>query len=176
MSNTSVSPVVRGFRQLRDFSAFLLVGTVLALVWANLAPEGYSSFINDAVLPAGNPIANLFAHGKTFSFHFIVNDMFMVLFFGIFGFAWVGSKFGLDLPKPMTMPQTIVLGCVAGIGFTVALFVTAVAVQEMEIAKQYADMLKLGALLSFAAGPIAFVISRLMNVERIEGSPAEAQH
>ena len=95
---------------------------------------------------------------------------------GIFGFAWIGSKFGLDLPKPMTMPQTIVLGCVAGIGFTVALFVTTVAVDVMNIPTATADMLKLGALLSFAAGPIAYLISKLMKVERIEGEPADAPH
>jgi NhaA family Na+:H+ antiporter len=413
---TSVSPIVKGFRQLREFSAFLLAGTVIALVWANLDPGGYDAFISSPLLPAENPIAHLFAHGKDFSFHFIVNDMFMVLFFGIagkevsesflpggalsslkkaampavataggvlgpvavflglafamgiptdiingawavptatdiaycwlfaglifgrahpavtfllvlavlddligmmiiavyytpevhvewlgllaigivicevmrrfgvrsywpyvliggtlswfglhntgvhaalalvpivpfmphaerdaglfetrdahgdtmhdfehffapivdvglftfglanagvvlstesfmgsatwaillalllgktlgiFGFAWLGSKFGLDLPKPMTMPQTIVLGCVAGIGFTVALFVTSVAVQVMSIPQNYADMMKLGALLSFSAGPIAFIISRLMHVERIDGEPAQAHH
>ncbi|MGM0557168.1 MAG: Na+/H+ antiporter NhaA [Myxococcota bacterium] len=412
--------MVKGFRQLREFSAFLLAGTVLALVWANLDPGSYTSFIDDALVNEGDllwPVAELFAHGKAFSFHFIVNDMFMVLFFGIagkevsesflpggalsslkkaampavataggvigpvavflglafamgiptevingawavptatdiaycwlfaglifgrahpavtfllvlavlddligmliiavyytpevhiewlgllalaivvcelmrrfgvksywpyvviggtlswfglhntgvhaalalvpivpfmphaerdaglfelrdehgdtmhdfehffapivdvglftfglanagvvlstesfmgsttwaillalllgktfgiFGFAWIGSKFGLDLPKPMTMPQTIVLGCVAGIGFTVALFVTTVAVQVMEIPQNYADMLKLGALLSFAAGPIAYLISRLMKVERIDtDTPAQTHH
>ena len=99
--------------------------------------------------------------------------------FGIFGFAWVGNKFGLSLPEPMTMPQVIVLGCVAGIGFTVALFVTTVALGtgaiDISQAPHVGDMLKLGALLSFAAGPIAWVLSKVFGVEKIEGEAA-VQH
>jgi NhaA family Na+:H+ antiporter len=94
--------------------------------------------------------------------------------FGIFGFSWVGSKFGFSLPKPMTLPQTLVLGCVAGIGFTVALFVTTVALelapqQGWVLAEGTSDMLKLGALLSFAAGPIAWIMAIMMKVEKIHG-------
>ena len=49
---------------------------------------------------------------------------------GIFLFAFVGTRLGLSLPKPMELKQVVVLGCVAGIGFTVALFVTTVAMQS----------------------------------------------
>lgn len=94
---------------------------------------------------------------------------------GILFFAFVGTKLGLSLPKPMTLKQVIVLGCVAGIGFTVALFVTTVALQsgDADLLAAYAeaktgDMLKLGALLSFAAGPIAFGISKIIGLKRIE--------
>jgi NhaA family Na+:H+ antiporter len=55
---------------LREFSIPLLAGVVLALLWANLAPESYREF----------------DYGKHFgplNFHFLVNDFFMVLFFGI---------------------------------------------------------------------------------------------
>lgn len=94
---------------------------------------------------------------------------------GILLFAFIGTLLGLSLPKPMKLNQVIVLGCVAGIGFTVALFVTTVALQsgEAELLKAYkaagtGDMLKLGALLSFAAGPIAFIIAKVIGMERIE--------
>lgn len=94
---------------------------------------------------------------------------------GILFFAFLGTKFGLTLPKPMNLKQVVVLGCVAGIGFTVALFVTTVALQsgEADMLADYAvnktgDMLKLGALLSFAAGPIAFGISKMIGLKRIE--------
>lgn len=99
--------------------------------------------------------------------------------FGILLFAFVGVKVGLSLPAPMKLPQVIVLGCVAGIGFTVALFVTTVALQSgsSELLEAYrqagtGDMLKLGALLSFTAGPLAFGISKLIKLERID-SPEE---
>lgn len=94
---------------------------------------------------------------------------------GILFFAFVGMKLGLTLPKPMNLKQVVVLGCVAGIGFTVALFVTTVALQsgDAELLAAYSasktgDMLKLGALLSFAAGPIAFGISKAIGLKRIE--------
>ncbi len=93
---------------------------------------------------------------------------------GIFCFAFAGTKLGLKLPAPMNLKQIVVLGCVAGIGFTVALFVTTVALQsgstEMIASFKAAgtgDMLKLGALLSFAAGPIAFAISKAIGLEKI---------
>lgn len=55
---------------LREFSVPLLGGVVVALLWVNLAPESYHHFNHDRIF-------------GPFSFHFIVNDIFMVLFFGI---------------------------------------------------------------------------------------------
>lgn len=55
---------------LREFSVPLLAGVVVALLWANNAPESYHHFNHERLI---GPI----------SFHFIVNDFFMVLFFGI---------------------------------------------------------------------------------------------
>ena len=55
---------------LREFSIPLLAGVVVAIVWANLDPSGYQAF-NTAPLFGG------------LSFHFISNELFMVLFFGI---------------------------------------------------------------------------------------------
>lgn len=94
---------------------------------------------------------------------------------GILFFAFIGTKLGLSLPKPMKLSQVVVLGCVAGIGFTVALFVTTVALTSApkELADSFAqagtgDMLKLGALLSFIAGPIALGLSKVIGLERLE--------
>ena len=53
----------------------------------------------------------------------------------------------------------------AGIGFTVALFVTAVAIGSGKVPTEF-GMLKL-VLLSFAAGPLALVLARSLKVERI---------
>src|SRR5690554_626162 len=91
---------------------------------------------------------------------------------GIFAFSYIGQKMGLSLPAPITMPQVAVIGCVAGIGFTVALFVTTVALsqapaQGWHIDEHTAGMLKLGALFSFAAGPIAWGLSLLTHVKKI---------
>ena len=55
---------------LREFSVPLLSGVVVALIWANLAPEGYHQFLQ---APRLGPL----------SFHFLTNELFMVLFFGM---------------------------------------------------------------------------------------------
>lgn len=55
---------------LREFSVPLLAGVVAALLWSNLGPQSYHSFVHE------RSFAGL-------SFHFITNDLFMVLFFAI---------------------------------------------------------------------------------------------
>ncbi len=55
---------------LREFSIPLIAGVVVALVWVNVDPESYRHFDHARLL---GPL----------SFHFLVNDLFMVLFFGI---------------------------------------------------------------------------------------------
>jgi NhaA family Na+:H+ antiporter len=55
---------------LREFSIPLLCGVILALGWANSAPESYARFLYG---PLFGPL----------SFHFLTNDIFMVFFFGI---------------------------------------------------------------------------------------------
>ena len=55
---------------LREFSVPLLAGVVTALVWANVAPEGYHHFIHDRLW-------------GSLSFHFVTNDIFMAFFFAI---------------------------------------------------------------------------------------------
>ncbi|MFA6499336.1 MAG: Na+/H+ antiporter NhaA [Desulfurivibrionaceae bacterium] len=55
---------------LREFSVPLLAGVMVALIWANLTPEGYHHFNHAPLL---GPL----------SFHFITNELFMVLFFGM---------------------------------------------------------------------------------------------
>ena len=60
----------RRINLLREFSVPLLSGVVVALIWANMAPEGYRQFIHAPLLGPLN-------------FHFLTNELFMVLFFGM---------------------------------------------------------------------------------------------
>ena len=55
---------------MREFSVPLLCGVAAALVWSNLSPDSYHHF-------------NHAARIGSLSFHFLTNDIFMVLFFGI---------------------------------------------------------------------------------------------
>ena len=71
----------RAFQILREYSLFLIGGSITAIVWANTALESYLSFINTSwgnLVIWGQPVAH---HG--ISVHFLVNELFMVFFFGI---------------------------------------------------------------------------------------------
>ncbi len=56
---------------LQEFSIPLIIGVFAALVFANLAPKGYHHFLEWKPLGFGVTL------------HFLINDIFMVLFFGI---------------------------------------------------------------------------------------------
>jgi NhaA family Na+:H+ antiporter len=50
---------------------------------------------------------------------------------GILGFSWLATRFGLAaLPRGVTWPQVVVVGLVAGIGFTMSIFIAALAFRE----------------------------------------------
>lgn len=55
---------------LREFSIPLIAGVIVALVWANLWPESYHTFIEHDII-------------GSLTFHSFVNDIFMTLFFAV---------------------------------------------------------------------------------------------
>jgi NhaA family Na+:H+ antiporter len=82
---------------------------------------------------------------------------------GIFLFTVIACKvFRLELPRGMNMRDLLVLGFMAGIGFTVALFVATVAFPAGEIL----DAAKMGALFSFAAALLSFMVAKPLGVGR----------
>ena len=77
--------------------------------------------------------------------------------------AWAGEKlFGLSVPDGMDYRDVITLGFVAGIGFTVALFVSTAAFDK---ADPNLDPIKMGALLSFGAAIISFIVAKVLGVQ-----------
>lgn len=82
---------------------------------------------------------------------------------GITLFGWFAAKpMGLGLPSGMRIADLFVLGCVAAIGFTVALFVASVAFDGGPVQ----DAAKMGALMSFGAAAIAIVAGIVFRVEK----------
>lgn len=81
---------------------------------------------------------------------------------GIFLMGMLAVKLGFGLPAGMKPRDLWVLGCVAAIGFTVALFVTTVAFP----AGAAQEAAKMGAVFSFAAAAIAIAMGRLLRVEQ----------
>jgi NhaA family Na+:H+ antiporter len=92
---------------------------------------------------------------------------------GITLFTYVGIKmFRFQMPGDMSYRHIISLGTVAGIGFTVALFVSTAAFGQPGPIQ---DSVKMGALGSFLAAPLAILVSRLLNVRpMLEGTQENA--
>lgn len=84
---------------------------------------------------------------------------------GIFIMGWIAAyPMKLGLPEGMGLNDLFVLGCVAAIGFTVALFVASVAFDPGAVQ----DAAKMGALLSFGAAAISLVAGRAMGIRKVE--------
>lgn len=78
--------------------------------------------------------------------------------------GFVATALGFKLPKGMGIRELIVVGCTASIGFTVAIFVSSVAFKAGTVQ----DAAKIGALLSFAAAPLAWMLGKLFKIQKIE--------
>jgi NhaA family Na+:H+ antiporter len=91
---------------------------------------------------------------------------------GITLFTWFAQKvLRLEIPGGMSYRHIITLGAVAGIGFTVALFVSTAAFREPGPIQ---DSVKMGSLMSFGAAIIAFALAKLLGVKPVKpGQAAE---
>lgn len=86
---------------------------------------------------------------------------------GISLFTFIAIKvLRFQMPTGMTMKDVFVLGSMAGIGFTVALFVSEVAFGGAGPSASL-DAAKMGALLSFFAGVVSWILSKLLHIRRI---------
>lgn len=84
---------------------------------------------------------------------------------GITLFTWLGEKYlKLEMPGGMNYRHIVTLGTVAGIGFTVALFVSTAAFPVPQSSQQVLDSVKMGALASFFAAVVAFIGARLLGI------------
>ena len=82
---------------------------------------------------------------------------------GIAGMTWLAEKgFRLEKPAGMDYRHVVTLGMIAGIGFTVALFVSVAAFSKAP--GPILDSVKMGALLSFGAAPLAIIIAKVLGV------------
>ena len=87
---------------------------------------------------------------------------------GIVLFTWISKRiFRLEMPDGMSYRHVTVVGVIAGIGFTVALFVSTAAFQDPGPVQ---DSVKMGALLSFAAALLAFLVARILKIRPFSGS------
>lgn len=81
---------------------------------------------------------------------------------GIFAFGSLAAGFGFPMPHGMHAKELLVVGIIAGFGFTVALFVAGVAF----IDPVHQGAAKMGAMLSCGSAVIAVVTARLLNIKK----------
>lgn len=158
LASESMSPLHRIEHTLGRWVSFLIV-PVFAL--ANAGVELTSEAIGDA--PSDKVVLGVFfglVVGKTV---------------GVFGATWLAVKSGLGrMPTATTWRQMLGLGMCAGIGFTVALFVTGLAFTDPELT----DQAKVGILAaSTVAGLAGYSFLRAVSPPRDVGAGAGvAQH
>lgn len=103
---------------LQEFSIPLLVGVAAALLAANLAPEWYAYWFTDHV--EGGPetwTTGLKVLGHDVGLYFIINDIFMVFFFGVAAKEITESCLpggSLNPPRKAVNPLIATIGGVAG--------------------------------------------------------------
>jgi len=84
---------------------------------------------------------------------------------GITLLTWIAQKcFRLEIPGGMNYRDVATLGMIAGIGFTVALFVSGAAFNTP--GDPNLDSAKMGALASFGAAALAIAMGKLLKIQR----------
>jgi NhaA family Na+:H+ antiporter len=82
---------------------------------------------------------------------------------GIFAFGTIAEKLGFPLPEGVRKKELFVIGIIAGIGFTVALFVAGEAFVDPSL--QAAA--KMGAMLSCGAAVIAMIAAKILKISQV---------
>ena len=95
---------------LSEFSIPLIVGVVIAVFFANIDPDGYHHFIHSPIFPES---VSIFGHPITF--HFLMNDIFMVFFFGIATVEIVQAVLPGGSLNPMGRAINPLMGTLGGI-------------------------------------------------------------
>ena len=120
----------RSIKFLLDNSLFLIFGAVAGLVWANANPEAYKNFVNlklfESSLFYDHTMANA-GQGHFVTLHYLVNDIFMALFFAIAGKeVWEATFPGGPLNSPKTA-ATPLIATFAGMAGPAALYLAGAA-------------------------------------------------
>lgn len=146
VARASVSPLERLEHALHPWSSFVIV-PLFALANAGVRfVGGETNFVETLVSPVSLGVAVGLALGKPI---------------GITLATWIGLKLNMGiLPRRTDMRAIVGLGALAGIGFTVSLFITELAFRE----SLFADEAKIGIFLgSTVAGVVGFLVLRTLR-------------
>ena len=117
----------RTINMLREFSLPLILGVVLAVVWANVNHEGYEHFLHYPILGE-----NFKIFGHEFNFHFLFNDIFMVFFFGIAAVEITQSVLPGGALNPISRAINPMMGTLGGVLGPIGVFFILCAVLPLD--------------------------------------------
>jgi len=83
---------------------------------------------------------------------------------GIYSFGWMATKLGFGLPRGMLKTDLLVVGIIAGTGFTVALFVSGEAFTDPAIK----GAAKMGAMFSIVAAIMGIVAGKVLKIRKMD--------
>jgi NhaA family Na+:H+ antiporter len=81
---------------------------------------------------------------------------------GIFALGSIAVRLGFPMPPGMQKKELLVVGIIAGFGFTVALFVSGVAFSD----PIHQGAAKMGAMMSFVAALIAVITAKMLKIKK----------
>ncbi len=154
IAKESVSPLERWEHALHPWSSFVVI-PLFALANAGVR------FVNiDIVEAVTSPVALGVSVGL------IVGKP-----VGIIVATWIGLKLKLgELPRHTSFGHIIGLGFLAGVGFTVSLFITELAFRSSPDAHVFSDEAKIGIFIgSIVAGVTGYTFLRLYKARSVEG-------
>lgn len=99
----------KALHHISELSIPLIAGVIAALCWANFAPVHYEHFIHMNIIYNAN-------------FHFLINDVFMVFFFGLAGVEIMHSLLPGGHLNPLNKAITPLMATVGGIAGPVLVF------------------------------------------------------
>ena len=118
---------------LQEYSVPLILGVVVGLVWANIDFDSYyrivefdfwnfgqGPFLDDG---AHHDVNDFYVFGKHVSFHFLINEMFMVFFFGIAAKEITESVLPGGALNPLPKAINPIMGTLGGVFGPVGLFI-----------------------------------------------------
>ena len=118
---------------LQEYSIPLILGVIVGLVWANLHFDSYYrivefdfwNFGQGPFLDDGehHDLNDFYVFGKHVSFHFLINEMFMVFFFGIAAKEITESVLPGGALNPLPKAINPIMGTLGGVFGPVGLFI-----------------------------------------------------
>ena len=104
--------------KIREYSVPLILGVILAMVWANVGYDSYNHFIYTKFIPALDFL----------DFHFLINDVFMFFFFATAGIEIVHSVSAGGVLNPIKKAVTPLIATLGGVLGPIIIFIALNAV------------------------------------------------